>query len=256
MKTNDVIESMLTENTGRHFLDSGSAYGRHWEQNQGRNFDNEPQTNLTVYRDGDFHVTVNVYHYLTGHLEYIEDKDERFQQFLKDHPDKSHIDAMNEFAENVENGAGLFGEGKPMRVNTYNHESVLSQTLQYVFWEGDDGAWIALQIHGGCDVRGGYTRPRIFAVHHPEYFISADREVRAGCTGEGAHHWYSDDAGYHWYENGSSAGNNLESFEAVDVSESGYESDSVRPYDPEAGKVFCPKCPELKELNFMGTTQV
>ena len=28
-----VIE-MLQENTGRHMLDSGGAYGRHWERNQ------------------------------------------------------------------------------------------------------------------------------------------------------------------------------------------------------------------------------
>ena len=38
MSTNEelkqVVYSMITENTGRHMLDSGGAYGRHWERNQ------------------------------------------------------------------------------------------------------------------------------------------------------------------------------------------------------------------------------
>lgn len=36
MNTAEVIASMLTENTGRHMLDSGGAYGRNWERNHGR----------------------------------------------------------------------------------------------------------------------------------------------------------------------------------------------------------------------------
>jgi len=31
MKTETVIYKMLTENTGKHFLDSGGEYGRHWQ---------------------------------------------------------------------------------------------------------------------------------------------------------------------------------------------------------------------------------
>lgn len=34
MKTKHLIYEMLTENTGRHMLDSGGAYGRNWERNQ------------------------------------------------------------------------------------------------------------------------------------------------------------------------------------------------------------------------------
>ena len=32
--TEQVIYEMLTESTGKHFLDSGGATGRHWQQNQ------------------------------------------------------------------------------------------------------------------------------------------------------------------------------------------------------------------------------
>jgi len=34
--TADILAGMFTENTGRHMLDSGGAYGRNWEHNQGR----------------------------------------------------------------------------------------------------------------------------------------------------------------------------------------------------------------------------
>ena len=40
--TAEVIADMLRENTGKHFLDSGGAYGRHWERNQDRDFSAEP----------------------------------------------------------------------------------------------------------------------------------------------------------------------------------------------------------------------
>lgn len=39
MNTKEVILSQLQENTGRHMLDSGGAYGRSWERNQGKTWD-------------------------------------------------------------------------------------------------------------------------------------------------------------------------------------------------------------------------
>ena len=32
--TEKMVFELITENTGQHFLDSGGAYGRHWERNQ------------------------------------------------------------------------------------------------------------------------------------------------------------------------------------------------------------------------------
>ena len=46
-ETQQEIYAMLTENTGAHMLDSGSAYGRHWQRNQSKtiqDFDNEPES--------------------------------------------------------------------------------------------------------------------------------------------------------------------------------------------------------------------
>jgi hypothetical protein len=38
----------------------------------------------------------------------------------------------------------------------------LDQTLQYVTFQLNNVGYVALQIHGGADVRGGYTAPRVF----------------------------------------------------------------------------------------------
>jgi len=46
MKTKEIIYKMLIENTGRALGDSGDAYGRAWERNQGKtieDFEGEPQ---------------------------------------------------------------------------------------------------------------------------------------------------------------------------------------------------------------------
>ena len=47
----NVIIEMLKENTGEHFLDSGGAYGRHWEKNQDKNFKDVPVIMLTARRE-------------------------------------------------------------------------------------------------------------------------------------------------------------------------------------------------------------
>jgi hypothetical protein len=46
--------------------------------------------------------------------------------------------------------------------NTYNGESELSQILQGSWIELDGYQYVLLQIHGGCDARGGYTNAKLF----------------------------------------------------------------------------------------------
>ena len=49
-------------------------------------------------------------------------------------------------------------------INSYNGDCDLSQTIQFVH-VGDiyDNDMIALSIHNGCDVRGGYTDYKFFS---------------------------------------------------------------------------------------------
>jgi len=55
--------------------------------------------------------------------------------------------------------------------NSYNDECLLSQIIQGDFFEYEDSTYLMLQIHGGCDVRGGYTAPKIFSVHEEPYSL-------------------------------------------------------------------------------------
>ena len=88
---------------------------------------------------------------------------------------------------------------------------------------GEYNQYIALQIHGGCDVRGGYTRPRIFALTE-EFSIMHNADGQIYCTGTGEepwenrHEWSTNDA-YSWYYQGTAghgAGKQLEKYPIID----------------------------------------
>jgi hypothetical protein len=59
---------------------------------------------------------------------------------------------------------GLYGEGEPFTVNTYNDENLLDQTLLFRFFTLEHESYVVLQVHGGADVRGGYSDPKVFAL--------------------------------------------------------------------------------------------
>jgi len=191
-----IIASMLKENTGTHFLDSGGAYGRHWQSNQTKDFSKEPACQVTADEYG-IEIDFNVYHYLTAYLDHdevcqhLESKLDKFAE-LPENADKCWLELMEDFADQFTS----YGT-----TNTYNYDNLLSQVLQYTMFSLTDDeydVYILLQIHGGCDVRGGYTKPRIFRVTERDYFIIAQSDVWARCD-KCNHSWDSDDCGYHWY---------------------------------------------------------
>ena len=162
MNTKELIYSMLTESTGAHMLDSGGAYGRHWERNQKRSiedFENEPEQLYTW--DGHYICrTVSVFHYLSQ-LE----QDELCEEFnaMPCHD----WDAEEVFGVSDNQGRGLcWKAGLKLKVrhvfNTYNGDSDLSQVLQGGWIDVNGDEYLLLQIHNGCDVRGGYTDAKLF----------------------------------------------------------------------------------------------
>jgi len=170
--TEQVLHDMLQENTGVHMLDSGMAYGRHWQQNQARDFENEPVSMVRADggKYGSMYAIHNVYHWLKSRLIYNEEIDNDFHQFATE-GELEHepwLYCMEKYMEKLqdedENVGGIYGEGDPFVINTYNEEDCLSQVLQFAYWEDEDGEHVLLQIHGGADVRGGYTAPRAFDV--------------------------------------------------------------------------------------------
>ena len=152
--TADILAAMFTENTGTHFLDSGGAYGRNWERNQGkttRDYLNAPE----VINAGDYFER-DSFHFLHNCLSYDAVMDAAFQAYL-DKSDDHYLTDMENFPISL----GV-EEGNIQTINTYNYDNALTQTLQFTYWELGGNTYVALQVHGGCDVRGGYTRPRIF----------------------------------------------------------------------------------------------
>lgn len=167
MDTKEILQSMMTENTGRHMLDSGGAYGRHWESNQGIDFESDvPEA---TWRGGP---TVNVYHWLKDRVSYAPAMDRLFRIYCADSDDTWYADTCA-FAEHMNDDRyeDVWG------YNTYNGEDLLSQTLQWTGFTYDCERYILLQVHGGCDVRGGYTAPRVFQVDYGFGHDVADAEI-------------------------------------------------------------------------------
>ena len=241
--TERVLKLMLVENTGRHMLDSGGVYGRSWERNQGRDFDSEPATVLEC-RYNSIDVTHNVYHWLLNRLEFDPDMQTRFDLFAEERPDDSWMENMEEFVTQPrfvgqEDGYG-FESG--FTVNTYNGECLLSQILQYTVINDGNDSWVLLQIHGGCDARGGYTAPKAFFLTEDGLWDNArgticpivpdDMVVRStglkdsplliparqmhfweDFPGESLEPYWMTDDGYHWYRDGSSMEKELNNYE-------------------------------------------
>ena len=170
---NDVqklIYSMLVENTGKHFLDSGGTDGRMWQRNQIKTIDdfyNEPEE--IYYFDEtykDLQRTVSVFHYLTNNHE-IDEICEDFNK-LNTNPNNWNANAdiygvSKEAWKDLQLSAFKLGsEVKILHTfNTYNYDSDLSQVLQGSHLEIDGELYTLIQIHGGADVRGGYTDAKL-----------------------------------------------------------------------------------------------
>ena len=201
------IAEMMQENTGTHVLDSGGAYGRSWQRNRAvKDFRQQNELVVEVYQDGDICFSLNIFHYLTSYLR-ITDKskelNERLQTFIDAPENRSngYLQIMEDFAEKLKDEGIVY---QATTDNSYNSENLLSQVIQGIYLNLDGRDYpdlFILQIHGGCDVRGGYTRPRLFAIIDFDYMVSALVNLTASCACKNEY-YYSDDCGYHWYENG------------------------------------------------------
>ena len=242
--TECVLKAMFCESTGSHFLDSGGAYGRGWERAQAvkdQDWMTFPYINKDIhqYSDGRYELslTKNTYQFLCDKLKYDIEMDKVFHQFANKNKD-SYYSNMDDFVRNpdeweidnkiwnidsnVEDYKNLGG------YNTYNGESCLDKTLQwniFAIYNGElEGHYMILQIHNGCDVRGGYSTPHVFTFDEDEFYCwLSDLSIRCPNHGNSVKEdtmqktldgkdvppldhvdCYSDDGGYHWYPNSGS----------------------------------------------------
>lgn len=232
--TANILASMFTENTGRHMLDSGGAYGRNWERNQGRtteSFLNEPEAHFDVF-SGDWYPLVSTFHFLNDRLEFSAERQMHFDVWAETMPDDHWMSVIEAYLDR------FYDDADKLCVNTYNHENVLDQVIQY--WQVSRNGeatypdFVILQVHGGCDVRGGYTAPKFFDVKDfCEVGLLDDNQVSVCCSGQVPpqvetlpgfpdaqtvyHSWYSDDGGSNWYGDDDDLTNDQVSDEGVPV---------------------------------------
>jgi len=209
-ETDRVLASMFTENTGKHFLDSGGAYGRNWERNQGKlpeDFLDAPEAEIEVWGSDDWYVSANTFHFLRSRLEYNEELNAELDEYAEANPEDGWFDIAEGFisshlayrdikrtslkarTEHWNENPYDANDADQLTVNTYNHDNVLDQVIQYTQVSYDGEAtypdFIVLQVHGGADVRGGYTKPVVFdSIGDDGCGLLSDNDCHISCVGQ------------------------------------------------------------------------
>ena len=180
-----LVAAMLTENTGTHMLDSGGASGRAWQQNAGKvvaDFEAQPTASLEIWvrewqgkLTADLTPTVNVFHKLTSGLLELDDCCAEFNALSVDDWG-SDLNGVSHDGEEWLHNHGFTWNDRTCGFNTYNWDNNFSQVLQGNIIERDDETYVLLQIHGGADVRGGYTDAKLFKfdAHAEDYDLYRD----------------------------------------------------------------------------------
>jgi hypothetical protein len=214
---------MLREDTGTALCDSGgrpvydengkylhsvSGYGRAFERDRGRQFEAEPEITCKFgVRHQTLDTTASVYWWLVNNFIYDAKTMEEFNQFMEEHDDEldTYLDAMLEFGKRWKDEGPCDG----YTGYTYNYECLLDRDVQYLI----AGDHVLLQIHNGCDARGGLTRPVAFLLKESDGFmpdvaramlvaidpkVTRGQKAFVGWPAPGRTLWETENAGYSW----------------------------------------------------------
>lgn len=197
-----LLHDMLQENTGIHIMDSGGKNGRLWQRNRKiTDFRVEHPVSANIYSLDDFYFSVDTFSYLANQLvrdEECEKLEDAFYRWAEEQSG-SYMGLLQSWQPYEQ--SSMYWKNADATENTYNHETTVG-TFQYTpfIYPDEEFAYyneciIALCIHTGADVRGGYTNPRFFRVEDLASFIlrASDMCADCGCTrGTG------ESAGYYW----------------------------------------------------------
>ena len=222
------LSMMFKENTGCSILDSGGIGGRRFEQLANVDLDSVPESKVTLWEDGDVHVSINLYHFLRTHLkitpiskkletdlwDYInrttDDYDDVIEEWITDLKEDGYIPRESDSPEKDTIHFRLCGHGY-----TYNYEDLLDGDFKFYVLEDKESEdhYIIIQTHNGCDARGGLSSPHVFGFDEcygdgytemlhdmSEYNIT----IKSVAKDEDDPCYYTDDNGAHWYEYGIS----------------------------------------------------
>ena len=207
--------AMIQYNTGRHFLDSGGAYGRHFERNAGLTLaDVEWDFRLNVRAYG-WDITRNVVDALCTFFTIDDDYTDALNAVAETMPDASWGEVVEHFFTK-----SLMAKSVGAH-NTYNSESFLSQevlfyncTIQDGECDWDDVTLYAVMTHNGCDIRGGYSYPVIARLQDEDaWFDVACCDLRCSA----GHGFYTDDT-WNWYGHNSEGNYKSDDFKVIKAS--------------------------------------
>ena len=196
--TQSVLHDMFTENTGMSMMDSGGDGNRHWQRNQ-EVVDFREREPFTYSFDGSYlEITKDLFWHLNDALEYDPLGTTKFERWVKGDEDRlNDLSGVEEYVTGYDNKHKFSQEVDSG--NSYNDENLLNQVFQYVL----DRPQVYIAIHGGCDVRGGYTDYKAFEYEEDYLFDWCRASLSCGCGDlremtDGS--VYTDDSGAHWYE--------------------------------------------------------
>ena len=168
---NEVIKAMLIEKVGHSMLDSGGIYGYQHDANVGIDFDSNDKVSFDAPSEGetskDICFTIDVYKYLSSQFKF-NDTTEKWNDKLQELRDTAEGDEYPHWSEEVGNLLKTWADDADEEItigqvyNTCNGQSNLSQGLLYSMVQYNNEYYVVMQIHGGCDVRSGYTDAMIF----------------------------------------------------------------------------------------------
>lgn len=193
--TQSILHDMFTENTGMSMMDSGGDGNRHWQRNQ-EVVDFREREPYTYSFDGRYlEITKDLFWHLNDALEYDPLGTTKFERWVKGDEDRlNDLSGVEEYVTGYGNKSYPFSQEVDSG-NSYNDENLLNQVFQYVL----DRPQVYIAIHGGCDVRGGYTDYKAFEYEEEYLFDSCRATLTCQCE-QGINYVYTDDCGAHWYE--------------------------------------------------------
>tara|TARA_B100000470_G_scaffold214018_1_gene195004 strand:+ start:1212 stop:2093 length:882 start_codon:yes stop_codon:yes gene_type:complete len=189
-ETESAIHDMIVEDCGTHMMDSGGDGGRSWQRNRHIK-DFRLLSAINYEYEKDYGITIGrlLFHHLNDHLTYDKEETKKLKKWLK--KNDKYTNSTSDVEEYIEQVYGGSEDESYYSGNTYNSEHLLSQDFQYVTY----GTKIFISIHGGADIRGGYTDYKVFNDNDDTLWIDASQvTMRCKCGSV-----YSDDSGFHWY---------------------------------------------------------
>jgi hypothetical protein len=92
------------------------------------------------------------------------------------------VDSDGHYLADAEDFAAHMVGDNYQTYNSYNWETFLDTVVQWVEFEYDNTNYVLLQVHGGADVRGGYTRARVFEGDAWDYWWQNMMDAEVFCN--------------------------------------------------------------------------